>query len=96
MKIKESYIIENEMFYPHELVLSTDNKIYMYHDKDGEVNYELINSFDDILDYLEEQTSCDFGNKTKRLVNKAIKECEDKDSVICGYLFMLDLETKEK
>ena len=96
MKIIERYTIEDSFYYPHELVLSDDNKIYVYHDKDGEINYEEILNIDNILDYLEEQTSCEFDKHTKKLVNKAINNCNDKDSKICGYLFMLDLECNVK
>ena len=90
----ESYVIDKSCYYPHELVLLENGDIYIYHDNDGDIDTVKVENIHTILDYLEEQTNCKFDKKTTKLVNKAIKECEDKDSEICGYLFMLDLEIR--
>lgn len=92
LKSVESYVINDTDYYKHELVLMDNGGIYIYHDNDGEININLVEDIDTILEYLEEQTTCKFDKHTTKLINNAIKECEDKDSMICGYLFMLDLE----
>ena len=95
LKGLESYIINDTDYYKHQLVLMDNGDIYIYQDNDGDIDVEKVENIDTILNYLEDQTTCKFDNHTIRLVNRAIGECEDKDSKICGYLFMLDLELRK-
>jgi len=92
LKMIESYVINDTDYYSHQLMLLENGDIYIYFDNDGDIDVEKVESIETILNYLEEQTGCKFDNHTMKLINKAIDECEDKDSEICGYLFMLDLE----
>jgi hypothetical protein len=56
---------------------------------DDRFNTEEVKDIDSILEFIDDECGCELHRYS---INLSIEECEDKDSMLCGYLFMCDLE----
>jgi hypothetical protein len=88
----KNYIIANDDCDTIIYLFEKENIIYIgVNQDDDRFNSEEVKDIDSILEFIEDESGCEFD---KFSINLSIEECNDKDSKLCGYLFMCDLERK--